>query len=325
MKKSVSLVLVLVLVLSLAACGTQQASPSTASGPVAQELKDVTIPAFSVTVNGITVDQTTMAAYPMFSVQATSVNSAGTKSTITYVGFSMRDVLNAAGLPETYIWLEASADDGYKVTLTGGAVLAETTLLAITKDGEPFDAAPWFAPCTSGTTGDYLKSCSSILVNTAERAPEISAAPTEAADAELALTGELPEIQDKTDKVDFAPYTFLVNGTAVTNDTLKNLSIYKITVVTENSEGALSEATYTGYKLSDVLAACGFKDAASVKVKANDAYETELSSELISSEYTLVAIEKDKETGEAGTIWLAPCSETPSKSYCKLVVEIITE
>ena len=90
----------------------------------------------------------------------------------------------------------------------------------------------------------------------------------------------------------------------------------------EDKTGALSESTYTGYKLSDVLKACGISSAATVTVIANDGYESDLGAELIESEYTLVAIEKDKEVGEDGTIWVAPCSETASKSFCKLVVEI---
>ena len=313
MKKSLSLILALLLVFSLAGCGQNNAEPS-GNGPVAEEVKGVTIPDFSVTVNGVTVDQAAMAAYPMYSVQATSTNSAGTESTITYVGFAMKDILAAAGLTETYVWLEATADDGYAVTLTGDAVAADTTLLAMTKDGAPFESAPWLAPCASATTGDYLKGCVSILVNTTEGAPEVSDSPE--------ANGDLPEIQDKTDKITFATFSFLVNGTTVTNDTLKDLHIYKITVTVINKAGEASEITYSGYKLADVLKACGVESAASVKVKANDGYETEIASDLIDSDYTLVAIEKDKAVGEEGTIWLAPCSETDASSYAKLVVEI---
>lgn len=322
MKKTVSLVLVVMLVISLVGCGQNSATPSAATGPVAEEVKGVTIPAFSVTVNGVTVDQAAMATYPMYSVQATSVNSAGTESTITYVGFAMSDVCKAAGLTEAYIWLEATADDGYAVTIKDDAVLAPATLLAMTKDGTPFDSSPWLAPCASETTGDYLKGCVSILVNTVEGAPEVSAAPAQNEGNELALTGELPEIQDKTDKVEFAAFSFLVNGTAVTNDTLKDLHIFKITVTVENKNGELSESTYTGYKLAEVLNACGVAAPSAVTVKANDGYVTELTAEQIASEYTLVAIEKDKEVGEDGTVWVAPCAETASSSYCKLVVEV---
>ncbi len=96
-------------------------------------------------------------------------------------------------------------------------------------------------------------------------------------------------------------------------------------MVVENKNGETSESTYTGYMLFDVLKACGIDSPSSVKAIANDGYETELTPELASSEYTLVAIEKDKETGEDGTIWLAPCSETTASSYCKLVVEITAQ
>ena len=320
MKKTLSLVLALMLLLSLAACGG--AAKTSDSAPAVEEVKGVTIPNFSVTVNGVTVDQTTMAAYPMYSAQATSTTSAGTESTKTYVGFAMSDVVKAAGLSGAYIWLEAKADDGYTVTLKDDAVLAPTTLLAMTEDGKPFASSPWLAPCASKTTGDFLKGCVSILVNTTEGAPEVSAAPAASASTAPAAAGGLPEIQDKTGKVEFAPYSFLVNGTALTNDTLKDLHIYKITVTVTDKSGAASESTYAGYKLADVLTACGVSSPASVKVKANDGYETELTKEQISSEYTLVAIEKDKATGEGGTIWVAPCTETASKSYCKLVTEI---
>ena len=321
MKKALSLALALILVLSLAACGGQQAAQP--EGPSAEEVKGVTIPAFSVTVNGVAVDQAAMAAYPLYSVQATSTNSAGTETTTTYVGFAMSDVLAAAGLSEAYVWLEATADDGYSVTVTGDAVAAPTTLLAMTKDGEPFSASPWFAPCASAVSGDYLKGCVSILVNTVEGAPEISVPPAE--DNDPTALGGLPEILDRTDKVEFAPFSFLVNGAAVTNETLAGLSIYKITVGTTNKSGEASEATYTGYRLSDVLTACGLDAAAAVTVKANDGYETALAAELIGSEYTLVAIEKDKAVGDDGTIWLAPCSEGAASSYAKLVVELIAE
>ena len=92
-----------------------------------------------------------------------------------------------------------------------------------------------------------------------------------------------------------------------------------------NKNGNASEATYTGYKLIDVLAAVGITEYTTVKAIANDGYESELTAEQATSEYTLIAIEKDKELGEDGTIWVAPCLETSSSEYCKLVVEIVAE
>lgn len=339
MKKILSMILVLTLALSLVACGTAPAettgAPETTApaatnpAPVAEEVKGVTIPEFAIMINGVKVDNVMMAAYPTYSVTAFSINSSGTESTTTYVGFAMTDVLAAAGLTENYIWLEATADDGYAIEVTGEIVTASTTLLAITKNGEQFKTAPWFAPCGSETTGDYLKNMVSILVNTTEGKPEgidntlvEETDPTEAPADEPA---EAPELSDKTDKVTFADFCFKVNGQEVTNATLEGQRIYKVSVNVVNKNGNASEASYTGYKLIDVLAALGITDYTTVKVIANDGYETELTADQAASEYTLIAIEKDKETGEDGTIWVAPCLETSSSAYCKLVVEIIAE
>ena len=339
MKKILSMILVLALALSLAACAaapekTTEAPETTApvaekTAPVAEEVKGVTIPEFAIMINGVKVDNVMMAAYPTYSVTAFSINSSGTESTTTYVGFAMTDVLAAAGLTENYIWLEATADDGYAIEMTGDIITAPTTLLAITKNGEQFKTAPWFAPCGSETTGDYLKNMVSILVNTTEGKPEgidntlvEEADPTEAPADEPA---EAPELSDKTDKVTFADFCFKVNGQEVTNATLEGQRIYKVSVNVVNKNGNASEASYTGYKLIDVLAALGITDYTTVKVIANDGYETELTADQAASEYTLIAIEKDKELGEDGTIWVAPCLETSSSAYCKLVVEIVAE
>lgn len=338
MKKLAVIFMVAFMVLSLAACAPNEpasappaqsseadAPADTGEDPVAEEVKGVTIPAFTVAVNGKTITETEMAAYPMYSVQSTSINSAGTKVNVTYVGFAISDLLDAAGLKESYVWIEAAADDGYTVDFADAALIgADTTLLAVSRDGSPFDAAPWFAPCTNTATGNYLKGCVSIIVNTSEGKPSgVENGAAQGGDA--ALTGELPEILDRTDKVEFSKYSFLVNGQEVTNATLAGLSIYKIDAATVNSKGEAATSGYTGYKLADVLAACNITGATKVIAVANDGYENEIDASIIESEYTLVAIEKDKELGEDGTVWLAPCSLTESKSYSKLVVEIKAE
>ena len=304
---------------------TSAASDSKTSAPVAEEIKGATIPEFSVLVNGIEVTQIKMAEYPIYSVQATSVNSSGTESTRTYIGFTIKDILTAAGLTDNYIWLKASASDGYAVTFTADIINEDTTLLAMTRDGSAFSNGPWFAPCSDGTSGSYLQDTASILVNITEGEPDIDVNVSDKNNGDIAAPVGLPEILDRTDKVEFTPYSFLVNGIEVTNETLEGLSIYKISATTVNSAGESAISDYTGYKLADVLVACELADVISVKAIAGDGYETELAGELIDSEYTLVAIEKDKELGADGTIWLAPCSETSSKSFCKLVVEIRAE
>ena len=316
MKKYVSLLLALMLVFSLAAC----ANNATPNGDDASGLKEavgVTIPAFSITVNGVAITDKEMADYPVYEVQATSVNSSGTESTCTYIGFSLNDVFTAAGVTD-YESVSAFADDGYQVDITKEVAATPNTLVAITRDGEQFKASPWFAPCSSGTTGDYMKGMVAITINGEGFDPS-------AAQGNDNDKGGLPEIADKTDKVQFADFSFKVNGKEVTNATLEGQHIYKIEVTTVNSKGNESTATYTGYKLADVLAACGADKAAKVTVVANDGYQAELNPEYIGSDYTLVAIEKDKEVGEDGTIWVAPCESTSSGDYCKLAVEILAE
>lgn len=317
MKKLLSVFTIVLLLLSL--MGSALAQP-----PVAEEVRGVTIPNLSIAVNGKAVTQADLAPYPVYSVAATSINSAGTESTVTYIGFALKDVLAAAGLTQTYHWLEVAAGDGYTVSFSDPHLIAaDTTLLALTKDAAPFNEAPWFAPCNDTTTGNYLKGCVSIIVNTGEGKPENVEHGVSEGSAEAATTGELPEILDRTEKVTFDAFSFLVNGTEITNQKLEGLSIYKIEATATNSKGATSG--YTGYRLTDVLTACGIPNATKVIAVANDGYENVILGDLVTSPYTLVAIEKDKELGEDGTIWLAPCTETENKSYSKLVVELKAE
>ena len=328
MKRTLALLLTMALTLSLAACGagggsggTESPEQSSSQPPEssAPEIREVvaTVPAFSIQVNGVEVTNETLADCAVYEIQATSVNSAGTESTTTYAGFALSDVLAAAGVTD-YAAVTATADDGYAVEVSAEVAEAPTTLIAISENGEPFSSSPWFAPCASGTTGDYLKGVVAITLDgAAAQLPSGGEAGGE--------VGTAPEIQDRTDKVEFAPYSFLVNGAEVTNDTLAGQHIYKIDAVTTNSSGETSVSTYTGYRLSDVLAACGVTGYTTVTAVASDGYETELPLNIAESEYTLLAIEKDKETGEDGTVWVAPCLEEASSSYCKLVVELTAE
>ncbi len=357
MKKLLTLFMILALVFGLVACGgaTEEAAPPAEEAteeavteepadeaaeadaetipdseevafiPVAEEVQGITIPEFTVNINGTDITHAEMAAYPLYSVQTQTVNSTGTASASTYIGFKIADVYAAAGISGEYGWIKATADDGYAVEFDGDIAMSDVTLLAITEDGNPFTSAPWFAPCASGTTGDYLKGMVSIVVDSAPVAGDATEGDAETASAEPTL-GAAPVKEDRTDKVEFAPYSFMINGAEITNETLAGLSIYKVTAVTENNSGEISEATYTGYVLSDVLAAIEAPAAPTrVAAVANDGYEMELSAEQIASEFTIVAIEKDKELGEEGTIWLAPCADTSAKNYAKLVVDIIVE
>lgn len=331
MKKIFAVLLAVMLLVSFAACGVDAPANDPAAageegGVVATEVRGVTIPKFSVAINGITVTNEDLADYPIYSCECTSVNSKGNSATAVYQGFALSDVCAAAGLTEEYVWVSAEAADGYTVEWEQD-VMANTTLLAITKDGEQFKEGPWFAPCTTETSGDILSGCVNIYVNTTAGMPDVSGneGGEEGEAAEGGETAGLPEIKDSTANVTFSDYSFKVNGAEVTNATLEGLSIYKIKVNTTNSKGEASENTYCGYKLADVLEACGVAEAQSVKAIASDGYESELSAGQIMSDWTLVAIEKDKEVGENGAIWLAPCESEFGNTYARDVVEIIAE
>ena len=159
MKKSLSILLALFLALSLAACAGEAAKP------VAEEVTGVEIPAFEILVNDTPVTHASLAGYPVYRVQAKTVNNSGTESTATYIGYAVGDVLKAAGLTDSYATLEAAAGDGYSVTLTGGVISESTTLLAVTKDDKPFSESPWLAPCSDTVNANYLKGTVSIQVS----------------------------------------------------------------------------------------------------------------------------------------------------------------
>ena len=132
-------------------------------------------------------------------------------------------------------------DSGYTVEVTGEEAALDTTLIAISQDGSQFSKAPWFAPCSNKTTGNYLKGCVALTVDA-----DVTTTPDPGqGGASGGETAGKPEILDRTDKVEFAVYSFKVNGKEVTNDTLKDLKIYKITASVTNSKGNTAEEAYT--------------------------------------------------------------------------------
>lgn len=315
LKRLLSLILAVILTFTLAACNNGKKADE---GNGLKEAVGVTIPAFSLDVNGTQVTDKDLAEYPVYEVSAVSTNSAGTDSTNVYIGFSLKDVLDVAKAGE-FKTLKAIASDGYEVEVPAEEALKPDTLIAISRDGEQMKDGPWFAPCSNKTTGNYNKGVVAIALDNAT----VNAG-GEAAPAATPADGTLPEMMDKTDKVQFGEFHFRVNGQDVSNANFEGLKIYKVDVNTVNKDGETQTATYTGYKLKDVMQALWISGATKVVVVANDGYTTELSPEYVNSDYTLVAIEKDKETGENGTVWIAPCQSTSAKDYSKLVVEFFT-
>ena len=322
MKKVLSVLMMFSCLFMLFSC-TGKAQNITSRESVLEEVKGVTIPKFNVSINGNVITNEDLAEYLIYKSQVTSVNSSGTETTVNYIGFRFVDALEKAGLSGKTNYIEAIADDGYSVVYEAKRK-PENMLIAISKDGSQFKKSPWFCPCDSDTTGEFLQGLTSILVNDKNEKP--NAMPnknTENVSADTTLNP--PDKLDRTDKVTFEAFKFKVAGKEVANEDLAGLSIYKITCDALNSKDAVITSTYTGFVLKDVLNKLGVDLNKKITAVANDGYKVELTKEQVNSEYTLVAIEKDKELGKDGTIWLAPCEEDRTKKYASNVVEITVE
>ena len=287
-----------------------------------EKVESFNTPEFSITVNGVEVTQANVVGFPMYSAKATTMTLTGSEMVMEYEGFCLKDIFRAAGLTGKYIWMEAKASDGYIVKFTGDIIMDETTLLAMKKDGSEFLMAPWLAPCLDTSAANYVKEVVSILVNTTNGPPALSGTPATSGTPGSDNPTETP---GSTDSKEFRPFAFSVNGQKVTNETLKNLSTYEFTVTVTRNDGSTVVENYAGYRLYDVLALFGAEHAANVDVVASDGYKTSLPGGTVVAEDTLVAIEKDGEPGEGGTVWIAPCGQSSAKSYARLVLEITAE
>ncbi len=321
MKKLFKTLLTILVAISLFACGNGAETKLSTNSTQLEEVRGVTIPEFSITINDKTVTNQDLAEYPIYKSQVTSVNSSGTESTVNFIGFKFVDALEFIGFPLDVKYVEAVADDGYSVKYENRDV--NYMLIAISKDGSQFKKNPWFCPCDSDVTGEFLQGLTTILVNNKNEKPNLNV--TEKVDEQDSKTLSKPDKSDKTDKVTFGEYKFKVSGVDVTNSDLDGLNIYKISCDALNSKDAVINSTYTGYVLKDVLNKLGFSNISKVKAVADDGYSVDMTSEQINSEYTLIAIEKDKEVGKNGTVWLAPCEEDKTKKYISNVIEIIVE
>lgn len=321
--KNLVLALVLILsILSFSACGNNNEAKKITNSNVLEEVRGVTIPKFSVIINDKIVTNEDLAEYSIYKSLVTSVNSSGTESTVNYIGFKFTDALKVVDLSNMTAYIEAIADDGYSVKYENRNV--ENMLIAISKDGSQFKKNPWFAPCDSNITGEFLQGLTTIFVNDKNEKPNVNTF-TKPDDDSGNKELNKPEKLDRTDKVVFEPFSFVVNGIEITNDTLSGLKIYKITCDALNSKNAIITSTYTGYVLKEVLEKLDIDKNKKITAVASDGYKLELTTEQVNSEYTLIAIERDKELGKDGTVWVAPCEEDKTKKYANSVIEIIVE
>jgi len=121
------------------------------------ELKD-----FVITVHGVEIKSEDLSDYPVYSIETTSTNMYGTTTTRVYIGYKVSDVLDAAGATDNFTTLVTIADDGYSIKVSRDVAMEPTTLIAVSEDGKLFREGPWFAPCCSDVTPDYLRELSTI-------------------------------------------------------------------------------------------------------------------------------------------------------------------
>ena len=303
----------------------EEKKPADQSGVQLTEVNDVTVPEFKVKICGAKITQNEMAACKLYSAQADTVNSTGTAHSNVFVGYRFSDVLEAAQMTGDFGSATIICTDGYEMTFEGN-IKADGVLLAITKNGEVFKDGPWFAPCTSKTTGDFAQDLSKVEIGgiSSPLAGQGGDSKDTSAPAEEIAFPQDPVSEDKTDKINFGDFCFKINGKEVKNADLEGLKIFRNTVVTKNSKDVVSQSKYSGFVLKDVLEKLGVSGSR-VTAVASDGYKNELSAEMIASDLTIIAIEKDKEPGKDGTVWIAPCAETNSGSYAREVVELLVE
>lgn len=321
MKKLLVLLLMLMMMFAVSACSKNEEAPQTNNA--VEEVSDVVVPEFKIKICGAKITNKDLENYPLYKAHASSVNSSGTAHEVDYVGYKLKDLLEVAQVNGDLNKATIICTDGYLMDYEGD-LLADDVLIAITKDSEAFKNGPWFAPCSSSTTGDYAQDLEKIEINDITSPIAGGKSEEKTKEKEEIAFPQDPISEDKTDKIKFGDFSFKINGQEVTNADLEGLSIYRNTVVTKNSKDVVSQSKYSGYVLSEVLEKLNITGE-KVTAVAADGYMNELKAEYINDPLTIIAIEKDKEVGKDGTIWLAPCSDNASGSYAREVIELIVE
>ena len=151
------LVLLLAALLLLSACAGADApvpggqeevdTPAeTGAPPASPVLVDgLAVPSFSITVNQVEVGRAHMLDYPIYALEAEIGGQLH-----EFRGFTLSDVLHAAGLSEGYEAVTALSQDGTSLVLSRATVGVRDTLLALYQDGVRFESAPWLVVSDSG-------------------------------------------------------------------------------------------------------------------------------------------------------------------------------
>lgn len=247
---------------------------------------DTEVPAFTVKIGDASFTEQDFAGLSLVEVESVSYNHSGKETVAVFTGYRISDILALSGFEGEFLTLTATADDNYRIRVVSGVALEDTTLFALYKDGEAFENYPWFAPCSSQTTGDYLKGVCELGIETEEP----------------------PAIPD---------FILNINGEEIKSKKFGNYKLYTFESLSYNHSGKETLCTYTGIRLTDALAIAGADgEYASITATAPDGYAITVPAGLAAADDTLIAFFKDGEPCQEYP-WFAPCSSQTTGDYLK--------
>ena len=124
--------------------------------------------------------------------------------------------------------------------------------------------------------------------------------------------------------VEVPSFSILIDGKEYTEAAFADLPVYQCTATSTNRYGTEESYVYTGYCLSDVLAAAGVIGENGVTIVGSDGYEVDLTAKATRDVTTLLAFLRDgKASSEPGTVSVVPCKSDFSPDYAKVVTEIV--
>lgn len=135
---------------------------------------------------------------------------------------------------------------------------------------------------------------------------------------------------------EFTPNISLYDSTTllgkITKDTLSELTQYRVTMKTTNTENTYTERTYIGYKMTDILTKMNITVPATItKIVPSDSSTTKVFSETVTSfanAYITIGLEEDGALVADGTDngssprYVSDCTSTSSNSVWKSVDKI---
>lgn len=167
MKKSLKVFLALLMVIvmvTMSACSGGKSSAPQESSPA----QEAAVGEWTLAVEG--VDSVTAftsgdaAALEVVTLEMTITNKNGESKTNSYTGVKLKDILAAIGV-DSVTGVTVAATDDYSADYTQDLVMADDTILAWAKDGEPLsDNSLQMCP-KAGTGNLFVKNVGKIIIS----------------------------------------------------------------------------------------------------------------------------------------------------------------